>query len=147
MLLIIDEWHNKFKNGNIKNYLTRMSYQELKQIKDVKELGFYENSSWYKIYQQYRNLPKIYAANRDYLICRDITVVSLVMIFVLVIFNAFSAIASFSILLGLFILEYFLGCFATHACAKRFVYSVIAEDISPSCPANNTRDSSNGENK
>lgn len=31
MLLIIDEWHNKFKNGNIKNYLTRMSYQELKK--------------------------------------------------------------------------------------------------------------------
>lgn len=31
MLLIIDEWHNKFKNGSIKNYLTRMSYQELKK--------------------------------------------------------------------------------------------------------------------
>lgn len=31
MLLIIDEWHNKFKNGNIKNCLTRMSYKEFKK--------------------------------------------------------------------------------------------------------------------
>lgn len=31
ILLVIDKWHNKFKNGNIKNYLTRMSYKQLKK--------------------------------------------------------------------------------------------------------------------
>ena len=31
MLLIIDNWHNKFKHGTIKNYLTRMSYNQFKK--------------------------------------------------------------------------------------------------------------------
>lgn len=31
MLIIIDFWHNKFKNGNIKNYLIRMPYKDFKK--------------------------------------------------------------------------------------------------------------------
>ena len=29
--LVIDRWHQLFKNGNIKNYLTRISYKKLKR--------------------------------------------------------------------------------------------------------------------
>ena len=29
--IVIDRWHQLFKNGNIKNYLTRMSYKKLKK--------------------------------------------------------------------------------------------------------------------
>ena len=28
IILVIDKWHNLFKNGNIKNYLTRISYKD-----------------------------------------------------------------------------------------------------------------------
>lgn len=31
MLIIIDNWYNKFKNGNIKNYLTRQSYKQFRK--------------------------------------------------------------------------------------------------------------------
>lgn len=31
MLIVIDNWHNKFKNGNIKNYLTRQSYKHFRK--------------------------------------------------------------------------------------------------------------------
>ena len=29
--IVIDRWHQLFKNGNIKNYLTRVSYKKLKR--------------------------------------------------------------------------------------------------------------------
>ena len=41
ILLVIDNWYNKFKNGNIKHYLLRMSYKDFKKklIKSVLKIS------------------------------------------------------------------------------------------------------------
>ena len=46
IILVIDKWHNLFKNGNIKNYLTRISYNDLKK-KVAKSIAL--TALWYPI--------------------------------------------------------------------------------------------------
>ena len=46
IILVIDKWHNLFKNGNIKNYLTRLSYKDLKK-KVTKSITL--TALWYPI--------------------------------------------------------------------------------------------------
>lgn len=107
-------------------------YEKMNKIKGVKELERFENSCWYKIYQQYREVPKIYYAQRDFLICRDITLIALSMFFGLLIFSQLFQIQNIKVPAIITIIEYIIGCFATTFNAKRFVYGVIAEDISSS---------------
>ena len=108
-------------------------YTKIQEIQDVNELEKFENSCWYKIYQQYRTIPKIYYAQRDFLICRDITLTALIMFFNILISSQIFEIQNVKISLFIMIFEYIAGCFATMFNAKRFVYGVIAEDIaSPS---------------
>lgn len=107
-------------------------YEKINHIKNVEELGRFENSCWYKIYQQYRNIPKIYCAQRDFLVCRDITLIALIMFFGILVFSQIFQIRDITVSLIFTFIEYVIGCFATTFNAKRFVYGVIAEDISSS---------------
>jgi len=47
---------------------------------DKKEKLKYENSQWYKIYNKHRNVSMIFESNRDYLLCRDLYISTLVII-------------------------------------------------------------------
>lgn len=91
----------------------------------------YENSQWYKIYNQYREAPMVFMSNRNYLLMRDMyisTMVILVLYFIACFFFKWLTYEKLFIiyLLGILIITNV----ATHIKAKRFVYNVIALDIS-----------------
>ena len=48
---------------------------------DGKERSRYENEKWYAIYSQNRDIPMIQYSQRDWLLCRDIYISSIVMMF------------------------------------------------------------------
>lgn len=91
----------------------------------------YENSQWYKIYNRYREAPMVFMSNRNYLLMRDMyvsTMVILVLYFIACFFFKWLTYKKRFIiyLLGILIITNV----ATHIKAKRFVYNVIALDIS-----------------
>ena len=91
----------------------------------------YENSQWYKIYNQYREAPMVFMSNRNYSLMRDMyisTMVILVLYFIACFFFNWLTYEKLFIiyLLGILIITNV----ATHIKAKRFVYNVIALDIS-----------------
>lgn len=95
-----------------------------------KERLDYENSKWYSIYNLYRDKTMVLVSNRDYLLCRDMTVSTVViciLYFVMVFaFHAFDfKVESLLYLLLIFILTNW----ATRQKGKRYVNNVIACDI------------------
>lgn len=54
----------------------RAIYQKIDKIRRKNEKELFENSSWYQIYEKYREDSMIFNANRDYLLCRDLCVMS-----------------------------------------------------------------------
>lgn len=69
--------------------------QVLERYKDIyenmpsqkKDRYRYENSAWYKIYNKYRDNKMIYVSNRDYLLCRDMTSSTVVILILYLIFS------------------------------------------------------------
>lgn len=47
----------------------------------------YENATWYTIYSRYRDNKMVYVSNRDYLVCRDMTSSTVV---ILILYSIFS---------------------------------------------------------
>ena len=95
----------------------------VKMPEKKKERRVYENSSWYEIYSKYSNNPKIYYANKDYLLCRDITVMTIFLLIAYLLVN-------FDIkVLMLFLVEFLLSNYAMRGKASRLAYNVIAEDL------------------
>lgn len=125
----------KNKNKDIR-FTTDMALQKYSHIYsaipiNLDERKKYENSQWYKIYNQYRETPMVFMSNRNYLLMRDMyisTIVILVLYFISCFFFKWLTYEKLFIiyLLGVLIITNV----ATHIKAKRFVYNVIALDIS-----------------
>ena len=125
----------KNKNKDIR-FTTDMALQKYSHIYsaipiNLNERKKYENSQWYKIYNQYREAPMVFMSNRDYLLMRDMyvsTMVILVLYFTSCFFFKWLTYEKRFIiyLFGVLIITNV----ATHIKAKRFVYNVIALDIS-----------------
>ena len=49
---------------------------------DRKEREKYENAQWYRLYRDCKNENKILIANRDFLLCRDITIITLMLLII-----------------------------------------------------------------
>lgn len=102
----------------------------VKMPEKKKERIIYENSSWYEVYSKYSNKPKIYYANKDYLLCRDITVMTIFLFIAYLLVIAFSDELKLDIkVLILFLVEFLLSNYAMRGKASRLVYNVIAEDL------------------
>lgn len=125
----------KNKNKDIR-FTTDMALQKYSHIYsaipiNLDERRKYENSQWYKIYNQYREVPMVFISNRNYLLMRDMYVSTMVILVLYIISCFFFKWLTYE---KLFII-YLLGILiitnvATHIKAKRFVYNVIALDIS-----------------
>ena len=106
----------------------REIYEKMPKEKEIKE--FYENEQWYQIYKKYRDKNKVFTSHRDYLLCRDITTITLVLMFIymllVVIFNTISFSWQTICFLGI---EFLVADIAMRVKAKRFVYNVISEDM------------------
>lgn len=96
---------------------------------DEKQADLYQNANWYKIYSKNRDVSMIYSSNRDYLLCRDmfISTISLLVIYML---SIVVKLFEFNIIYVLFLVAMlFVNLWTTHIKAKRFVYNVIAYDL------------------
>ncbi len=88
-----------------------------------------ENSAWYGAYQRNENSAQVYISNRDWLLCRDMCVVTLwVLAGIFFVFCAFKiCIPCWLVLVVL--AELVAMWIAARIKSKRFVYNVIAKDV------------------
>ena len=98
---------------------------------DKKEKMAYENANWYKIYHKYKEVGSINQSQRDYLICRDLYVQSIIFIvFYLIAAALFTDTIFFSgIFVATIIVMTVIANIAAHKKMNRFVNNVIAIDI------------------
>lgn len=130
---IFTEIKNKNKDIRFTSDIVLKKYSQIySEIpENLSERKKYENSQWYKIYNLHREAPMVFMSNRNYLLMRDMYISTLA-IFVLYLLSCFFfkwltyEKIYIIYLLGLSIITNI----ATHIKAKRFVYNVIALDIS-----------------
>lgn len=121
------------KDAQIKYNDIIIELPDFKKLKCKKRKDYrkFQNSRWYKIYQEHQEKGQIFQAQKDYLLCRDIFVEALfflliyiISIFLLADFILFSK--KFLIILVFIII---VSNIATHIKMNRFVNTVIAVDI------------------
>ena len=90
----------------------------------------YENSAWYKIYNRYRDNKMVYVANRDYLVCRDMTSSTVVILVLYFIFSIVLQLVPFKIECVIYLVIMFLATnIATRTKGERMVNNVIICDL------------------
>jgi hypothetical protein len=98
---------------------------------EKKEKYAYENAQWYKIYCQYQDKGSIVQAQKDYLLCRDLFIETIIFIILylvsLMVFHEIVLLSS-KFIITLIIMA-ILTNIATHKKMNRFVNNVIATDI------------------
>lgn len=126
----------KIKDNN--NDIRFTTEQALEKYKDIysnfpttlKERYKYENSKWYSIYHKYQKVEKIYNANRDYLLCRDMHIATYVITVLYIVIGAFSAAVNLTLPCVLYEIGFLIITnVAARQKAKRLVYDVIAYDL------------------
>lgn len=97
---------------------------------NMKERYKYENDKWYEIYSKHRDKQMILISNRDYLLCRDLYIMTLVIlcsyIFLVICFKQISLKWNGILYLVTMLI---ITNFATRVKGTRFVRNVIAYDI------------------
>ena len=98
--------------------------------KSKKEKLYYENCKWYSIYNMHRDKTMVLVSNRDYLLCRDMTV-SVVVIFILYFVMVFAFhVFEFKFEAFLyFVFAFLVTNLATRQKGRRYVNNVIACDL------------------
>jgi hypothetical protein len=95
-----------------------------------KERYQYENSKWYSIYHRHQKVKKIYNANRDYLLCRDMHVATYVMTALYIAIGLLSSAVDVTWQCVLYEVVFLIVTnVAARQKAKRLVYNVIAYDL------------------
>lgn len=90
----------------------------------------YENAKWYKIYRKHEKAERVYTANRDFLLCRDMAISSLLLIIMYITSTVFLGFWGFNVLIiKILICEFVLTDIAMRNKASRLAYNVIADDI------------------
>lgn len=87
------------------------------------------NSIWYGIYRKYENVTKVFIANRDYLLCRDLCVATIWITIMYLLLCSFSVINFSFQILGVLFVEWILTNIAMRSKQKRLAYNVIATDV------------------
>lgn len=119
---------NRFSHKHLMSKYPEL-YQNLPKEKKARER--YENEQWYVIYSKNRDVPMVYNSQRDWLLCRDIYVSTLVIIglyVVVVTIVGFTEI-NYPYLFFLIIMAVITN-FGANRKANRFAYNVIAYDVS-----------------
>ena len=93
--------------------------------------GEIENASWYRIYSKYRNDGMIFTSNRDYLLCRDLCIMT-ILILIFYILGCIFILSETPKCKVVFFLafEVALTDFAFWLRGSRLVYNVLSLDIS-----------------
>ena len=144
---VVDLWRRRpgevvFSEIKLKSKDVRFTREQaIEKYKDIydafptekKEKYRYENSNWYKIYHKYRKAEKVYNSNRDYLLCRDMHIVTYVITILYTVISLFTDFTNLTIACIVFeIALLILTNIMAREKAKRFVYNVIAYDLQQS---------------
>lgn len=90
----------------------------------------YENDQWYRIYNRYRDVPMIFVSNRDYLLCRDLYISTIIIFACYVISCSFLSVFNWNIEAVLYLIFMILITnISAHFKGKRFVINVLAYDL------------------
>ena len=117
---------NRFSYKSLVNKYPEL-YENLPLNK--KERLKYENEKWYAIYNQYRDVAMIHFSNRDWLLCRDIYVSTLVMIGLYTVVTVLKLVEfNWQYLLFIICIAIIANIGANRK-AVRFAYNVIAYDV------------------
>ena len=109
--------------------------QQREQIEqnDKRKREQVENSAWYRIYSKYRDDDMIFTSNRDYLLCRDLCIATvLILIFYLLSCIFLSNPYQCKVLIFL-VVEFIFTDLGFWYRGKRLAYNVISLDISKEC--------------
>lgn len=90
----------------------------------------YENIEWYKLYAKYEKEDKVYSSHRDYLMFRDMTVSTIVMLILYIVIGSIVDVVPVCKNGIIYLLVmYVIVNIATHSRGKRFVNNVFVCDI------------------
>lgn len=122
---------NNCKDDRIYSEKANQKYKDiyLNMPKEKNKRKKYENSEWYAIYSNYRNEKMIEISNREYLMTRDfvfVTISMLIIYIALCVLNIFYWNFKFIIILLILLI---INTTSANIKAKRFVYNVIAIDL------------------
>ncbi len=125
--------HNKDERFTTRRAVNVYSdlYQQLDTEKDKKRCAKIQNEFWYMLYQKYEKQAQVYISQRDFLLCRDMTAMML-WIFggdVLLCLYLGDGMSSYK-LWFILVAEFFIVWIAARVKGERFVYNVIAKDLS-----------------
>jgi len=129
---IFSDMKNKLKDDRFTLQDVLSKYKDIydNMPSDESEKQKYENAHWYRIYQDHQNKSKVYTANRDFLLCRDITIITLFLIGMYLVGVYVLNVFDFSLRMLMFLLcELIIADIAMRGKASRLAYNVIAEDI------------------
>lgn len=104
-------------------------YQQIDAEKDKKECANIQNEFWYVLYQKYEGHAQVYASQRDFLLCRDMTAMMLWIFIGEILLSWYLKAGVLYKLWIVFAIEFFLVWFAARVKGERFVYNVIAKDL------------------
>ena len=54
-----------------------VKYKHVYDNMPMKNRDKYENANWYKIYDECKDEAKVFTANQDYLLCRDMNIITI----------------------------------------------------------------------
>ena len=123
------------KNNKDKRFTTeevlekyKFVYNEIKKKTETERKNI-ENSAWYSAYQKNESSAQVFVSNRDWLLCRDMCVMTLWIIIGSIL--AFVSVKKMPPiwLLGVLIVEFIGTLIAARVKSIRFVYNVIAKDV------------------
>lgn len=115
--------HNKYSDVYKRIY-------SLQANDEKEELRKYQNSEWYKIYKKNQDDESVYTSQHDFLLIRDMGSMTIMIVALYIAMVVLGLISFDGRVVAFFIVEFLLSNFATKNKAKRFVYNVIATDLS-----------------
>jgi len=129
-----EEAFSYLKNGNGDHrFSTQRLFERYNVIyenipKDEKARRAYENDHWYQIYNRYRDVSMIYNSNRDYLLCRDLYISTLIIVICYSISCCVLSLFSYECIF--YLLAMIIGTnVASRVKGRRLINNVIAYDL------------------
>ena len=105
------------------------TYRLIESETGKKQRRLIENSVWYKLYLKNESHGQIYSSQRDFLLCRDMAVMTIWISIGYLLVCRYLEIDISIKLVSILITEFFLVWLSARVKGKRFVYSVIARDL------------------
>lgn len=128
---VFSNWKRKCQDERIsqKDFLKYYEkvYENMPSKKNIRQ---YENIEWYKLYAKYEKEDKVFSSHRDYLMFRDMTVSTIVMLILYIVIGSIVDVVPVCKNGIIYLLVmYAIVNIATRSRGKRFVNNVFACDI------------------